>query len=130
MKECRSQRDSGMPGPQRARQRQPKLVQGSDLRERRDIGPKTGLAGCDARYVWGLLGVCSAIQRPEKVGGGDDKLYSGVFFGGFFPCFLYFHFALSYSDNAEPCICVSIASLRIKTTTICLHRCSIAVKTQ
>lgn len=59
-----------MPGPQRTRQRQPKLVQGSDLRERRDIGPKTGLAGCDTRYVWGLLGVCSAIQRPEKVGVG------------------------------------------------------------
>lgn len=70
VKECQSQRDSGMPGPQRTRQRQPKLVQGSDLRERRDIGPKTGLAGCDARYVWGLLGVCSAVQRPEKVGAG------------------------------------------------------------
>lgn len=66
----------------------------------------------------------------KKSGAGNDKLYSGVFFGGFFPCFLYFHFALSYSDNAEPCICVSIASLRIKTTTICLHRYSIAVKTQ
>lgn len=66
----------------------------------------------------------------KKSGGGDDKLYSGVFFGGFFPCFLYFHFALSYSDNAESCICVSIASLRIKMTTICLNRCFIDVKTQ